>query len=130
LSEILQPDPRGVRSRLRVASLDDDLFFHSSYPTDEPDAVFFGPDTYRFARFMRDRWPATGARRVVDMGAGSGAGGIAAARLAPDATVALIDHNPEALRLAKLNALAAGVTVDLRQDSVLPPGADMIIANP
>jgi hypothetical protein len=28
------------------------LFVHSSFPTEKSDAVFFGPDTYRFARFI------------------------------------------------------------------------------
>jgi methylase of polypeptide subunit release factors len=126
---ILERSPQGLRSALRVASLDNDLFFHSAYPTDEPDAVFFGPDTYRFARFMRERWPA-GARRVIDMGAGSGAGGIVAARLAPDAAVTLVDVNADALQLARVNARAAGVKADLRQDDAMPSGADVIVANP
>jgi methylase of polypeptide subunit release factors len=106
------------------------LFLHSAYPTDEADAVFFGPDTYRFARFIEHRWPAGAVGRVVDMGAGSGAGGIVAARLAPGASVTLVDSNPQALRLARLNARAAGVSVKLRQDDALPPGADLVLANP
>jgi hypothetical protein len=40
-----------LRSKVRIASLGDDLFFHSAYPTMEENAVFFGPDTSRFARF-------------------------------------------------------------------------------
>ena len=126
---ILERSPQGLRSALRVASLDNDLFFHSAFPTDEPDAVFFGPDTYRFARFMRERWPAS-ASRVIDMGAGSGAGGIVAARLAPDAAVTLVDVNVDALHLARVNARAAGVKADLRQDDAMPSGADVIVANP
>jgi methylase of polypeptide subunit release factors len=127
---ILRPHADGAISALRVASLGDDLFLHSAFPTDEADAVFFGPDTYRFARFMRQRWPAKGRPSVVDMGTGSGAGGIAAARLAPDARIMLVDSNPAALRLAKVNALAAGVGVELRQDDALPAGPDVIVANP
>jgi SAM-dependent methyltransferase len=127
---ILRPHADGTTSGLRVASLGDDLFLHSAFPTDEADAVFFGPDTYRFARFMHERWTQKAKARVVDMGAGSGAGGIAAARLAPDASVTLVDSNPAALRLAKANALAAGVAVELRQDDALPTGADVIVANP
>lgn len=128
-AEILDKSPNGWRSALRVASLDNDLFLHSAYPTDEPDAVFFGPDTYRFARFMRERWPGD-ASCVADMGAGSGAGGIAAARLAPDAVIVLVDVNADALRLARVNALAAGVKADLRQDDAIPSGADVVVANP
>jgi SAM-dependent methyltransferase len=127
---ILHSGPGGLSSAVRVASLGDDLFLHSAYPTDQADAVFFGPDTYRFARFIRDRWPAGTARRVVDMGAGSGAGGIAAARLAPDASIALVDRNPQALRLARVNARAADVQVELRQADALPRGADIVVANP
>ena len=126
---IVEEGWRGLRSALRVASLSDDLFFHSAYPTDEPKAVFFGPDTYRFARFIRERWPEN-ARHVVDMGAGSGAGGIVAGRLAPEAVITLTDVNPIALRLARVNAQAAGVAAELRQDDAVPPGADVMIANP
>jgi methylase of polypeptide subunit release factors len=129
-AEILRPGTEGLSSKLRVASLDEDLFLHSAYPTDESDAVFFGPDTYRFVRFIRQRWPAKAAPRVVDMGAGSGAGGIAAARLAPNGAVMLVDINPEALRLARLNAIAAGVPVALEHGNALPAGADVVIANP
>ena len=41
------------KSRVRLATIDDLLFVHSAFPTDPPDAVFFGPDTYRFVRFVR-----------------------------------------------------------------------------
>jgi len=126
---IVEEGSQGMRSVLRVASLGDDLFFHSAYPTEDTDAVFFGPDTYRFARFMRERWPEN-ARHVVDMGTGSGAGGIVAARLAPEAAITLVDVNAEALRLARVNAQAAGVAAEFRQDGALPPGADVVIANP
>src|SRR5690606_35040496 len=37
------------RSRVRLSSLDGQLFVHSAFPTEAADAVFFGPDTYRFA---------------------------------------------------------------------------------
>ena len=39
-------------SDVRVASLGRDLFLHSAFPTEAEDAVFFGPDTYRFAAFV------------------------------------------------------------------------------
>jgi methylase of polypeptide subunit release factors len=128
-ANILRPDGDGVKSALRVASLGDDLFLHSAYPTDEADAVFFGPDTYRFARFINDRWPPRVSPRVVDLGAGSGAGGVAAARLAPDAAITLVDVNAQALRLARINALAANVAVELIE-AKSSPKADIIIANP
>ena len=41
------------RSAVRFSSLGPDLFVHSAYPTTAPDAVFFGPDTYRFASLLK-----------------------------------------------------------------------------
>jgi hypothetical protein len=103
-----------LRSRLRVASLGDDLFLHSPYPTLEPDAVFFGPDTYRFVRFIGERLARLEhpPRRIVDMGTGSGAGAITAARLLPGAQVIAVDVNPAALRFAAINAEAAGLSFE------------------
>jgi hypothetical protein len=121
----------GFRSGVRVASLADDLFLHSAFPTDSEEAVFFGPDTYRFARFVAQHLRTmTPPRRIVDMGAGSGAGGIACARVIPDATIALVDINPVALRLAAINAAAAGVGVELCESGRIPASADLVIANP
>src|SRR5690606_25031314 len=68
--------------------------------------------------------------RVVDLGAGSGAGGIAVQRLAPSASITLVDTNPDALRLAAVNARAAGIEVELVRASAVPAGADLVIANP
>ncbi len=39
----------GWKSALRVSSINEQLFLHSAYPTIGNEAVFFGPDTYRFA---------------------------------------------------------------------------------
>ena len=119
-----------LRSGLRVASLGTDLFLHSAYPTESADAVFFGPDTYRFARFIAANLEPNFAGHLIDMGAGSGAGGIAAARLAPRARATLVDSNAAALELAAVNARAAGIGVKCVQADVLPGGADLVIANP
>jgi hypothetical protein len=123
-----------LRSRLRVASLGSHLFLHSAFPTDAEDAVFFGPDTYRFARFLAGELPKLkGASRLVDIGAGSGAGGIAAAGLLPGLKVTLTDVNPLALRLAAVNARHAGVDAQLVLGSGLEPvegPVDLIVANP
>lgn len=121
-----------LRSRVRVASLGDDLFLHSAYPTTAPDSVFFGPDTYRFARFVSEGMSRLMAqpRWIVDMGAGSGAGAILAARLAPSARVTAVDVNPEALRFTKINAEAAAVNVETQLSSRIPDGSDLVIANP
>lgn len=127
---MIEAVPGGFRSTLRVASLGDDLFLHSAYPTDDPDAVFFGPDTYRFARFIAQQWPGEAPGHIVDIGAGSGAGGIAAARLAPGAMITLLDTNPAALGLARVNARAASVQAELLKGSALPDGPDLVLANP
>jgi hypothetical protein len=122
------------RSELRVSRVAGLLFAHSAYPTDRPDSVFLGPDTYRFVRFIRSRAARIeGARRIVDMGAGAGVGGIVAAGLVPGALITLVDANEEALRLARINAAAAGVEVEIvLGDKLADVGGDidLIIANP
>lgn len=122
------------RSRVRVASLDDRLFLHSAYPTDQADSVFFGPDSYRYVRFLRDelsRLPP--AHRLVDIGAGSGVGAIMAADLLPGARLAATDINPLALRWARINARHAGVGLETIEgpglEAVEGP-VDLVIANP
>jgi methylase of polypeptide subunit release factors len=120
-------------SRYRVASLDDDLYLHSAFPTSEH-SVFFGPDSYRFAHFIqRAAPPMPAGARIVDIGAGSGVGGIVAARLADQPRLTLADINAKALALAAVNAKAAGYEADLIPCEGLPPGEDpfdLIIANP
>ncbi len=103
------------RSQVRVASFDGDLFAHSAFPTTAQDAVFFGPDTYRFLNLIRDHMPAASTdapMRIADVGCGSGAGGIMAARLRVGAKLVLNDINPLALSYARINAAAAGVEVE------------------
>jgi methylase of polypeptide subunit release factors len=122
------------RSRLRVSRVEDLLFLHGAYPTDQPDSVFLGPDTYRFVRFVKARLARIGAvGRIVDMGAGAGVGGIVAARAVPGASATLVDTNSEALRLARINAAAAGAAVETIEaaslDAVTGP-VDLVIANP
>ena len=128
-AEILRSSPEGLRSMLRVASLGEDLFLHSAFPTEGEDAVFFGPDTYRFARFIAQHLPQAPGR-VVDMGAGSGAGGLWVARLRPDARVVLVDTNEQALQLAAVNARACGREVELVLGGSVPGSPDLVIANP
>lgn len=119
-----------LRSRVRVASLGDDLFVHSAFPTDEVDAVFFGPDTYRFVRFVEHHLPMSGSpRRIVDMGAGTGAGGIAMARRFRDARITLVDVNRHALRYAQVNASAAGLEIENLQSGRVPDNFDLLIGN-
>jgi hypothetical protein len=133
-ADIIQVTPTGLRSTLRVASLGEDLFLHSSFPAHAADAVFFGPDTYRFARFLRHALAGLGeVGMVADIGAGSGAGAVVAARLLRPRRLLLSDINSRALTLARANLMAA----DIEGEFVLASGlegldapADLIIANP
>jgi hypothetical protein len=122
------------RSKLRAASLGDRLLLHSGFPTDGADAVFFGPDTYRFAAFIRRESPQLGpVNRLVDLGAGSGAGGLVAAAQFSKARVTLVDVNPAALAFAAVNARHAGIAVELVEGSgldVVEGPIDLVIANP
>ncbi len=129
----LRVDERGYRSGFRVATLGDDLFLHAPFPPSADDAVFFGPDTYRFARFLQDVVGPSKVGRLVDVGTGSGAGAVVAASRAQAETIILTDINPLALATAGINLKAAGVTADFRLGSGLEPvpeTADLIIANP
>ncbi|MGD9981613.1 MAG: class I SAM-dependent methyltransferase [Hyphomonadaceae bacterium] len=126
-------------STVRISSLGDDLLLHSAYPTTQQDAVFFGPDSYRFARFLQRELPRLAPRaHIVDIGAGAGAGAIAAARILPDAYYTLTDINPHALRLAAINWVMAHLgPVYFAVCDALPdeppahaPPIDCIIANP
>ncbi|HWJ37900.1 MAG TPA: class I SAM-dependent methyltransferase [Sphingomicrobium sp.] len=122
-----------LRSLVRVASLDDDLYLHSAFPTIGEDAVFFGPDTYRFVRFVRahiDRYRDTVAK-VIDMGSGSGVGGINVARSLPNrAKIKLVDINPAAGQLAAINARFAEVEVEPVLSDKIDGPCDLVIANP
>lgn len=125
-----------LRSKVRVSTLGRDLLVHSAYPTDDTHAVFFGPDSYRFARFIAEelrRCPQREGSTLVDIGTGAGAGGIAAAHCCPRVEIVMTDINPAALRLARVNAQAAGVAARfaLGKDLSGVDGAlDLVLANP
>lgn len=134
---VLQRDDDGAcRSTLRASTLDGSLFFHSAYPTTASDAVFFGPDTYRFAAAISQHLAGTPriVRRAVDVGCGAGPGAVVVALARPAAEVLGVDINPAALRLARVNALLAGATNvrALRSDllSSVDGEFDLIVANP
>ncbi len=135
-ADIARPLPEGWQSLLRVSSLQDTLFAHSAFPTDANDAVFFGPDTYRFARAIQQALPHLDSpvRRAVDIGTGAGVGAILLAQALPEAEVWGIDINEKALSLAETNAVASGVTnVHFTYSNLLNDieGVfDLIIANP
>lgn len=128
-----ESSPGGLRSTVRFSTVGDELFVHSSYPTLDRNAVFFGPDTYRFCRAIR-RWLHMDERvyeRLVDVGCGSGVGGIVARTHARD--IVLTDINPQALRFATVNAALAGASATCRHSDVLAQvegPIDAVIANP
>lgn len=138
-ADILEQRGELFASRLRFSSLGEDLLAHSAYPTSQHDAVFFGPDSYRFASFVRAELPHVGPyAHILDIGAGAAAGAIAAARVVSDAYFTLTDINPHALRLAAINWVMAhlGPVYFAVCDAIpetLPghaPPVDCIIANP
>lgn len=140
---ILESDGKRVSSTIRIASLDGDLFLHSAYPTEQASAVFFGPDTYRFIRFIRqalqtNRQSYTGRPlRILDIGCGSGAGGLLAARALADVGQATIltmnDINGLALYYTDINAKFANIPIQIVYGDVFSTVAgefDLIISNP
>jgi len=123
-------DGEFLRSTVRFSTLGAHLFAHAAYPTVDSDAVFFGPDTHRFAAALM-RWTPR-AYRLVDIGCGSGAGGIVVGERV--SSLVLADVNPRALELARVNAELADVahTEVVRSDvlaSVDGP-IDVVVANP
>ena len=122
------------RSRIACASLGDTLLFHSPLARRSEDVTFFGPDSYRFAIFLRRQIGhlAVGAR-IVDIGAGTGAGALAIAALRPDLHLVLADINPAALALARINLAAAGIDAEFVESDGLKAvtgPVDAVIANP
>ena len=131
---VLVPGDAGLRSAVRLSSLDGLLFVHSAYPTTAADSVFFGPDTYRFVRAILTRLEQGGpVRRAVDIGCGAGPGAILVARACPNAEVLAVDINPSALRMTRVNAALAGVqvaAVDSNLLSAVSGSFDLIVSNP
>ncbi|MDB5682927.1 MAG: Methylase of polypeptide chain release factor [Sphingomonas bacterium] len=122
------------RSLLRVSSLHQRLFLHSAYPTIAEDAVFLGPDSYRFADLiLRELDDCPAGARIVDIGTGAGVGAIVAAGCCADATVVMTDINPRALEIARINAAHQGVAAEFVEGDGLAAvsGAiDVVLINP
>jgi methylase of polypeptide subunit release factors len=133
-ADLLERCGDGWKSKVRVSTVAGRLFLHSAFPTAAPDSVFLGPDTIRFADFLRTELAdSPSVRRLVDIGAGAGVGGIVAAPLARAAAVELVDVNEKALAFARINAAHAGVRVETYQSDgvqAVEPGFDLAIANP
>jgi len=133
---ILVPDGALARSALRASTMGELLVFHSAYPTDDDDAVFFGPDTYRFVGTMGRAFPWLGAgpTRAIDIGCGGGAGALAIASKFPHAEVIGADINTRALALTVVNTRLAGLDNLTACRSDLFDGVegdfDLVVSNP
>jgi release factor glutamine methyltransferase len=132
-ASVIRPDGALLRATVRFATLGGRVFVHSAHPTVEADAVFFGPDTYRYCALITEALAGGSYRRVVDVGTGSGVGGIVAASNVEQ--IVLADINPAALVLARTNAILAGVDSEcelLVSDVLagLTGPIDVVIANP
>jgi methylase of polypeptide subunit release factors len=120
---------------VRVSTIGTRLYFHSAFPTREEDAVFFGPDTYRYvAALKRAMAELAPPRRAVDIGAGGGPGAIEVAAQFPEAEVCAADINERALALAGVNARLAGTpNVQVRHSDLLngvDGEFDLVLSNP
>ena len=118
-------------SKLRFATLYDAIYLHSAYPTRDQHAVFFGPDTYRYARLLRQH--VSSATRLVDVGCGSGAGGLCLKDRVEN--ICLADINPKALEYARINADIAGISARVETTysdilSAIEGDFDLVISNP
>jgi release factor glutamine methyltransferase len=124
------------QSKVRFSTLNGDLYIHSAFPTKARDAVFFGPDTYKFVDAI-NAWLANGKpliHRAADVCAGGGPGAITIAKAFPGAEVLMLDINPKSLEFAAVNAGVAGcdnayaVESDLFSNS--PGRFDLVVAHP
>ena len=129
LRELALPLLAGGRSTVRFSSLGKLLCAHSAYPTVEPDAVFFGPDSYRFCALLEAR--VEKARSVADVGTGTGVGGILLRDRAE--RVQLLDVNQRALRFSSANCELNGKECAVIESDVLASAEgplDLVVANP
>ena len=127
-----------LKSKVRFSTLGSLLFLHSQFPTTASDSVFFGPDTYRFARALQsaiESWTSWEPKRIADIGCGTGAGGFFARTLfARGAELILGDINEAALRYARINAAindqSDATIVNSNILSAVDGDLDLIVANP
>lgn len=118
----------GLVATLRVSRLDGRLHLHSASSA-SADAVFLGPDSYRFVRFLKQESEPRD-RKVLEIGVGAGAGLLSMAARGASSCLGT-DINPFALALCGINAKHAGLTLELRQGTVPDhENFDLIIANP
>jgi methylase of polypeptide subunit release factors len=124
-------------SNVRVAALESELFIHSAFPTVDQDAVFFGPDSYRFIYHLKKCLQAEqpALERCVELCCGASPAAIALAKWFPQIRESIaVDINPKALFCSQINAEAAGLTqvytVNSNLLNDLHGDFDLIVANP
>jgi len=122
-----------LRAGLRVSSLGMDVLAHSPFPTIQQDAIFFGPDSYRFARAIHTALAGARIGRAIEICCGTGCGAIAAARAAYINELLATDINQRALDYARANMAAAGIAPRAFQSDLfsgIEGRFDLILANP
>jgi SAM-dependent methyltransferase len=103
-------DPTVLRPQIRVSGLfpfakAPNYYIHSSWPTSSSDSVFFGPESYRFTRYI-----SSVASRIpncllaIDVCSGAGVGAFQLARSYPQARVIGLDINKKAIEISKINS--------------------------
>src|SRR5690606_30060906 len=110
--QLLQVQEDQYLSQVRVSSLDGELFIHSAFPTTQQDAVFFGPDTYRFIYHLKQYLAAQPRRfkRVVGMCCGTSAAAINIPSHVPYVTETVVaELKPRASRYNQINITFAGL---------------------
>ena len=128
-------------STIALAGSPPRLFAHAGFPTTDADAVFFGPDTYRFCALLERA--AGRPRRVVDVGCGSGVGGLllggpgvggqGIGGQGVATRIVLSDVNQRALWFARVNAALAEIDAEIVQSDVLSKvegEVDLVVSNP
>lgn len=130
--------PHLFLSKIRYSRLEDLLICHSSFPTQEADSVFFGPDTYRFANAIKNLFrscPYFSPNHILELACGSGAPGLISKKIFEKSKIlTLSDINDEALSFSHVNATLAGEEeVQIVESNLfenLPNSFDLILANP
>lgn len=118
-----------VRSRVRFATVGEDVFAYPANADRTPEAVPFGPETARYAAFVAAH-VGKHVGRVAEAYCGAGAGALSIARRATRVT--LTDLDARALRFARVNAAINGITNAEFGEGSVPTAAgaaDVVIAN-
>jgi methylase of polypeptide subunit release factors len=134
---IISEAPDGWKSDVRASTVGAEIFLHSSFPTSSSDAVFFGPDTYRFVRSIQTylMMHPEPFGRSLDIGCRTGAGGIIFGKSRPSCReVVMTDVNEAALKLCSVNSKFSGLTNCIPLNSNLFDRVDgkfdLIVSNP